>query len=134
MRLRVIADHVRTAVMLIGDGVMPGNEGRGYVLRRIMRRAIRNDAPARLRRARPLPELLPVSRDCMAPPYPELATDSERISAYAYAEEEAFRATLRTGTAIFDLAVERTAAAKSTHRCPAPRPSSCTTPTASRST
>src|SRR3954451_16025704 len=40
--LRVVADHMRTSVMLIGDGVTPGNEGRGYVLRRIMRRAIRN--------------------------------------------------------------------------------------------
>ena len=42
MALRVIADHVRSAVMLIGDGVLPGNEGRGYVLRRIVRRSIRN--------------------------------------------------------------------------------------------
>ena len=72
VRLRVIADHVRTALMLIGDGVTPSNEGRGYVLRRIMRRAIRSmrllgwQEPA-------LPELLPVARDCMAPSYPELA-------------------------------------------------------------
>src|SRR4029079_19595614 len=74
VRLRVVADHVRTALMLIGDGVTPSNEGRGYVLRRIMRRAIRS---IRLLgwQDRALPELLPVARDCMAPSYPELATD-----------------------------------------------------------
>ena len=72
VRLRVIADHVRTALMLIGDGVTPSNEGRGYVLRRIMRRAIR---AMRLLgwQDRALPELLPVARDCMAPSYPEVA-------------------------------------------------------------
>ena len=80
VRLRVIADHVRTALMLIGDGVTPSNEGRGYVLRRIMRRAIRS---MRLLgwQDRALPELLPVARDCMAPSYPELATDFDRIAA-----------------------------------------------------
>ena len=72
VRLRVIADHVRTALMLIGDGVTPSNEGRGYVLRRIMRRAIR--AMRLLGWQEPaLPELLPVARDCMAPSYPEVA-------------------------------------------------------------
>jgi alanyl-tRNA synthetase len=104
VRLRVIADHVRTALMLIGDGVIPSNEGRGYVLRRIMRRAIRSvrllgwQAPA-------LPELLPVARDCMAPSYPELAEDFGRISDYAYAEEESFLSTLRAGTTILDTAL-----------------------------
>jgi alanyl-tRNA synthetase len=104
VRLRVIADHVRTALMLIGDGVTPANEGRGYVLRRIMRRAIRSmrllgwQEPA-------LPELLPVARDCMAPSYPELAEDFGRISQYAYAEEDAFLATLRAGTTILDTAI-----------------------------
>ncbi|WP_433365636.1 alanine--tRNA ligase [Actinoplanes sp. CA-142083] len=104
VRLRVIADHVRTALMLIGDGVIPSNEGRGYVLRRIMRRAIRAirllgwQAPA-------LPELLPVARDCMAPSYPELATEFQRISDYAYAEEDSFLSTLRAGTTILDTAI-----------------------------
>src|SRR6185312_4488284 len=99
VRLRVIADHVRSALMLIGDGVIPANDGKGYVLRRILRRAIRAmrllgyDDPA-------LPELFPVARDCMSPSYPELATDFERISTYAYAEEDAFRHTLRAGTTI----------------------------------
>jgi alanyl-tRNA synthetase len=104
VRLRVIADHVRTALMLIGDGVTPANDGRGYVLRRILRRAIRAvrllgwNAPA-------LPELLPVARDCMAPSYPELAGEYERISQYAYGEEEQFLSTLRQGTVILDQAV-----------------------------
>ncbi len=107
VRLRVIADHVRSALMLIGDGVTPANEGRGYVLRRILRRAIRSmrllgyEDPA-------LPELLPVARDCMAPSYPELAGDFDRISTYAYGEEEAFRHTLRAGTTILDVAVADT--------------------------
>jgi alanyl-tRNA synthetase len=104
VRLRVIADHVRTALMLIGDGVNPGNEGRGYVLRRIIRRAVRSMRLLGFE-GRALPELLPVSRDCMAPSYPELASDFERISTYAYAEEEAFLSTLRAGTTIFDTAV-----------------------------
>jgi alanyl-tRNA synthetase len=103
VRLRVVADHVRSALMIIGDGVTPSNEGRGYVLRRLLRRAVRSmrllgfEDPA-------LPHLLPVARDCMSPSYPELASDFERISTYAYAEEEAFRSTLRTGTTIFDVA------------------------------
>lgn len=109
VRLRVVADHVRTALMLIGDGVIPANEGRGYVLRRILRRAVR--AMRLLGWQEPaLPELLPVARDCMSPSYPELATDYERISQYAYAEEEAFRATLRTGTTILDTAIAQTKA------------------------
>ncbi|MEV4352456.1 alanine--tRNA ligase [Actinoplanes sp. NPDC049596] len=107
VRLRVIADHVRTALMLIGDGVTPSNEGRGYVLRRIMRRAIR---AIRLLgwQERALTELLPIARDCMAPSYPELATDFERISTYAYAEEDAFLSTLRAGTTILDTAIDDT--------------------------
>jgi alanyl-tRNA synthetase len=104
VRLRVVADHVRSALMVLGDGVVPSNEARGYVLRRILRRAIRAvrllgyDGPA-------LPELLPVARDCMAPSYPEVASDFGRISQYAYAEEEAFAETLRAGTTILDGAV-----------------------------
>ena len=92
--------------MLIGDGVTPGNEARGYVLRRLLRRAVRSmrllgvEDPV-------LPELLPVSRDAMAPSYPELATGFGRISPMAYAEEEAFRQTLRAGTTILDTAVAR---------------------------
>ncbi|HRW18193.1 MAG TPA: alanine--tRNA ligase [Dermatophilaceae bacterium] len=106
IRLRVVGDHVRSGLMLIGDGVVPGNEGRGYVLRRMLRRAVRSmrllgyDRPA-------LPELLPVSMERMSQSYPELRTDFDRISAIAYAEEEAFRRTLASGTTILDTAVTR---------------------------
>ena len=106
VRFRVIADHVRSGLMLIGDGVTPGNEGRGYVLRRLLRRAVRSmrllghDDPA-------LPELLPVSLERMKASYPELERDFARISQIAYAEEEAFRQTLDKGTTIFDLAADR---------------------------
>jgi alanyl-tRNA synthetase len=104
VHLRVVADHVRSALMLIGDGVTPSNEAGGYVLRRILRRAVR--AMRLLGVQEPvMPHLMPVARDCMSPSYPELATDFERIATYAYAEEEAFLHTLRSGTAIFDTAV-----------------------------
>ncbi|MGN6162079.1 MAG: alanine--tRNA ligase [Marmoricola sp.] len=103
VRFRVVADHIRSSMMLISDGVTPGNEGRGYVLRRLLRRAIRNvrllgyEDPA-------IPELMPVSRDKMGETYTELHTDWDRISRVAFAEEEAFRKTLASGSQIFDLA------------------------------
>jgi alanyl-tRNA synthetase len=104
VRLRVVADHVRSGLMLIGDGITPGNEGRGYILRRLLRRAVRSMKLLGVDDAS-LPELLPVSRDAMSASYPELATDFDRISAVAYAEEEAFRRTLTAGTTLFDTAV-----------------------------
>jgi alanyl-tRNA synthetase len=104
VRFRVVCDHVRSALMLIGDGVTPGNEGRGYVLRRLLRRAVRSMRLLGVE-DRVLPELLPVSRDRMKASYPELELQWERISSVAYAEEDAFRSTLRAGTQIFDVAV-----------------------------
>ena len=103
VRFRVVADHIRSSMMLIGDGVTPGNDGRGYVLRRLLRRAVRS---MRLLgyEDRALPELFPVSRDKMGETYTQLHRDWERISTVAYAEEDAFRQTLKAGTAIFDLA------------------------------
>ncbi|MGP9693068.1 alanine--tRNA ligase [Brachybacterium sp. AOP25-B2-12] len=101
VRLRVIADHVRSALMLVGDGVRPGNEGRGYVLRRLIRRAVRSmrllgyTEPA-------MPELLPVSSALMGESYPIVRDDFARISDVVYTEEEAFRRTLETGTSLFD--------------------------------
>ncbi|MCW2842803.1 MAG: alaS [Nocardioides sp.] len=105
VRFRVIADHVRSAMMLIGDGVTPGNEGRGYVLRRLLRRAVRS---MRLLgyEDRALPELMPVSRDKMGETYSDLHRDWDRIAQVAYAEEDAFRKTLQAGTQIFDLAAQ----------------------------
>ncbi|TJZ97351.1 alanine--tRNA ligase [Dermacoccus nishinomiyaensis] len=106
VHLRVVADHVRSSLMLIGDGVTPGNEGRGYVLRRMLRRAVR--AMRLLGYADPaLPHLVPISMERMSQSYPELKTDFARISQIAYAEEEAFRRTLVAGTAILDTAVAK---------------------------
>ncbi|ROS74556.1 alanine--tRNA ligase [Cellulomonas sp. PhB143] len=106
VRLRVVADHVRSALMTIGDGVRPSNEGRGYVLRRLIRRSVR---AMRLLGVEDeaLPHLFPVSRDAMAPSYPEVAEGFETIAQVAYAEEDAFRRTLVAGTTILDTAVAR---------------------------
>ena len=101
--LRVIADHARTSAMLIGDGVTPGNEGRGYVLRRMMRRTIRN---MRLLGTNDLvmSELTQAAIGAMGPQYPEIVTDAKRILEVSAAEEESFLQTLKSGTQIFDLA------------------------------
>jgi alanyl-tRNA synthetase len=107
VRFRVIADHARTSVMLIGDGVTPSNEARGYVLRRLLRRTVRSlrllgvTEPV-------LSDITAVVRDTMGPSYPEIVTDYQRIEAVARAEEEAFLATLSAGSRIFDLAVAQT--------------------------
>lgn len=106
VRMRVIADHVRSSMMLIGDGVRPGNDGAGYVLRRLIRRAVRSMRLLGVDEAT-LPSLMPVSRDAMAPSYPELLENWDTIADVAYGEEEAFRRTLDTGTAIFDAAVAK---------------------------
>ncbi len=107
VRMRVIADHVRSSLMLMSDGVTPSNEGRGYILRRLLRRSVR--AMRLLGVEEPtFSELFPASRDAMAAAYPEVATDFERISGLAYAEEETFLRTLASGTTILDLAVTRT--------------------------
>ena len=101
--LRVIADHSRTCAFLISDGVIPGNEGRGYVLRRLMRRVIRNmrilgcEAPS-------IGDLMETTILTMAPQYPELNDEAGRIRSVSEQEEGAFLQTLRTGTQIFDLA------------------------------
>ncbi len=103
VRFRVVADHTRTALMLIGDQVVPGNEGRGYVLRRIMRRVIRS--MRLLGSADPaIRELTASAIEAMGPQYPELEIERGRIFSVAEAEETAFAHTLRTGTQIFDLA------------------------------
>ena len=107
IRFRVIADHARSGVMIVGDGVTPGNEGRGYVLRRLLRRIVRS---ARLLGITEpvLGAFAEVVRDAMSPTYPELASDFERISAVIRAEEETFLATLSAGSRIFETAVEET--------------------------
>ncbi|HEY6500808.1 MAG TPA: alanine--tRNA ligase [Streptosporangiaceae bacterium] len=123
--LKVVADHVRASVMLVEDGVIPSNEGRGYVLRRILRRSIRNlrmlsggqrggggrgSASDELF----LHELGVTAIEAMAPLYPELRRDAANVHTVLDAEEAAFLGTLRTGTAIFDAATEETRRKKST--------------------
>ena len=111
--LRVIADHARTSMMLIGDGVLPGNEGRGYVLRRMMRRTIRNmrilgagDPTSR--------ELVAAAIGAMGTQYPELVENKERITAVTVNEEESVLTTLKSGTQIFDVAAGSVKKSKST--------------------
>jgi alanyl-tRNA synthetase len=101
--LRVIADHARTSAMLIGDGVTPGNEGRGYVLRRMMRRTIRNMRLLGTNDAF-IADLTEAAIGAMGAQYPELITDKKRILAVSSSEEESFLQTLKSGTQIFDLA------------------------------
>ncbi|EHB50463.1 alanyl-tRNA synthetase [Mycolicibacterium rhodesiae JS60] len=109
VRYRVIADHSRTAAIIIGDGVTPGNEGRGYVLRRLLRRIIRAakllgvEAPI-------MAELMLTVRDAMGPSYPELVSDFDRIQRIAVAEETAFNRTLASGSKLFEEAAAATKA------------------------
>ncbi|MBF6348613.1 alanine--tRNA ligase [Nocardia flavorosea] len=110
VRFRVIADHARTSAMLIADGVNPGNDGRGYVLRRLLRRIVRS---ARLLGAEQpvMSQFMQVVSELMAPSYPELSTDFARIETVAVGEETAFRKTLATGSRLFDETVEEVKAA-----------------------
>ncbi|KJQ54753.1 alanine--tRNA ligase [Microbacterium sp. SA39] len=107
VRFRVIADHVRSSLMLLSDGVRPSNEGRGYILRRLMRRTVRSmrllgvDEPV-------FAELFATSRDAMKSAYPVLEKDWSTLSASAMAEEETFRRTLASGSTILDLALDQT--------------------------
>ena len=101
VRLRVVADHVRSALMLIGDGVTPANDARGYVVRRLLRRAVRAmrllgvEAPV-------FKQLFTASKDAMKESYPELDKDFERILRTAVNEEEAFLRTLNSGLLVLD--------------------------------
>lgn len=104
VRMRVVADHIRSSLMLIADGVTPSNEGRGYILRRLMRRAIR--AMRLLGVTEPcLPVLFPASCEAMKGAFPYVGEDFERISRIAYAEEKAFLHTIETGTERLEEAV-----------------------------
>ncbi len=110
VRYRIIADHSRTAAIIIGDGISPGNEGRGYVLRRLLRRIIR--AAKLLGVEQPImAQLMTTVRDTMGPSYPELVTDFDRIQRIAVAEETAFNRTLASGSRLFDEAATSTRAA-----------------------
>lgn len=113
VRLRVVGDHIRSSLMLMTDGVSPGNEARGYVLRRLLRRSLRSmrllgmDAPV-------VTELLGVSRDQMNTSYPEIDEQWARVTQIAEREETAFRRTLSDGTKLFDMAVTNARSANAT--------------------
>ncbi|GAB2496354.1 alanine--tRNA ligase [Luteococcus sediminum] len=107
VRLRVVGDHVRSSLMLMTDGVTPGNEARGYVLRRLLRRSVRSmrllgvNDPV-------LPELMGVSKELMQASYPDVASQWSRVLPVAKNEEDSFRRTLTQGTQLFDLAAGQT--------------------------
>jgi alanyl-tRNA synthetase len=101
VRYRIIADHSRTAAILIGDGVSPGNDGRGYVLRRLLRRVIRSAKLLGIEEPI-VGDLMATVRDAMGPSYPELVADFDRIRRIAVAEETAFNRTLQSGSRLFD--------------------------------
>jgi len=104
--LRVIADHIRACAFLVCDGVIPGNEGRGYVLRRIARRAMRHGY--KLGQKKPFfYKLVPDLVQEMGEAYPELAREQERVVGTLRAEEERFAETLETGMAILETALAR---------------------------
>ena len=106
VKFRVVADHVRSALMIMSDGVRPSNVGRGYVLRRLLRRTVQ--AMRVLGVTDPvIPELLPVSKEAMVASYPELNDTFHDVSEAAYGEEDAFRRTLENGIEILDVAVKK---------------------------
>ncbi|MBM9466991.1 alanine--tRNA ligase [Nakamurella leprariae] len=113
VRFRVIADHARSGTMLIADGVTPGNEGRGYVLRRLIRRAVR--AARLLGVTDPvMPTLVAGVRDLMSESYPELTSDFERIERIARTEEQAFLRTIASGSKLFEVARDELRAEETT--------------------
>ena len=113
VRMRVVADHVRSALMLMTDGVAPSNDQRGYVLRRLLRRSIRSMRLLGVH-APTFPELFAASQQAMAPAYPEVADEFDRTLALALAEEESFLGTLEAGTTILDVAVTKATQAGAT--------------------
>jgi len=99
--LKVLADHIRACSFLIADGVIPGNEGRGYVLRRIIRRAIRHGYKLGAREAF-FYKLVPDLAEQMGAAYPELIAEQVRVKGVLKLEEERFFATIENGMAILD--------------------------------
>ena len=106
--LRLLADHGRTVTFLIGDGVVPSNEGRGHVLRRILRRGVRHAWQLRPESGKSLvfPELVETTIDLMAEAYPELVERRDLITSAVAREEERFRRTLSSGVELLDQELE----------------------------
>jgi alanyl-tRNA synthetase len=113
--LRIIADHARAATFLINDGVLPSNEGRGYVLRKILRRGIRHGRL--LGQEKPfLFEMVFSVRDLMQGAYPELTDSAARVAKVVKAEEEQFDRVLKAGLTKLDELIASTSAAKTSNR------------------
>jgi alanyl-tRNA synthetase len=116
--LRVIAEHARTSAFLIADGVLPSNEARGYVLRRLLRRVVRHartlgtEAPI-------MPAMMREVIDLLGDAWPELRQQAELITRVASAEEDGFSRTLRSGLAMLDEAIAEAKAAEGTGALPA---------------
>ncbi len=100
--MRVVADHARTVTFAVSDGVTPGNVGRGYVIRRILRRAVRFGYQTLGLRTPFMYRLVDTLVDQMSGPFPELAPNREYIEKIVRAEEESFLETLGTGLSFFD--------------------------------
>lgn len=107
IRMRVIADHIRSSLMLMSDGVTPSNEGRGYILRRLLRRSVRAlrllgvESPS-------FERLFTASKDAMLDAYPELEESFPRVLKAATSEENGFRRTLDAGSAVLEEELSKT--------------------------
>ncbi len=104
IRMRVIADHIRSALMLMSDGVAPSNEGRGYVLRRLLRRSVRSLRLLGVQKPC-FEELFTTSKNAMVEAYPELEESFPRVLRAAIAEETGFSRTLDTGLVVLSEAI-----------------------------
>ncbi|MCF8524718.1 MAG: alanine--tRNA ligase, partial [Aquiluna sp.] len=104
IRMRVIADHIRSALMLMSDGVSPSNEGRGYVLRRLLRRSVRSLRLLGVQKPC-FEELFTTSTNAMVEAYPELEENFPRVLRAAIAEELGFSRTLDTGLIVLSEAI-----------------------------
>ena len=107
--LRVLAEHARSSAMLVADGVFPSNEGRGYVLRRIIRRAIRHAYLLGTEKL-VMPDLASTAIDLCQAAYPDTARQKDFVLEVLTREEERFRQTLKTGVSILDHEIQQIAA------------------------
>jgi len=104
--IRVITDHARSSTFMVSDGVFPTNEGRGYVLRRLLRRGMRFGRLLGIKN-NVMSHMAKVVIDVMKTPYPELAKDKERIIGIIELEEERFRIALEQGTALLHSIIDK---------------------------
>ncbi len=111
--LRIVTEHARTASFLIADGVLPSNEGRGYILRRLLRRSVRHLRVLEVEDA-VLPVVCARVVDTLGEPWPELVAQRSLIEQVVASEEDSFSRTLRQGSALLDTAIRRTRAAGGT--------------------